>query len=295
MEIFFPCRSRNWKGALQQWLVIHLYQCTLLLSLALGFNIYAADLVMSLASAISIPLLFFFTWHFWFALTQRKPIGLPATLCGVLWGVAAIYPIMRGLSMIHSRDDDSWTGWSATLVVLGAPAIGFLGTASRVIEGNWAVVFFVLSVATCSCFWLLKNIWVLTEMYAGRSNEAGHHPHHIIAAILEFAVQLYIGICMLYVGLDEPEDYHIEDGRPEPIPCPRCETPFQIQLVSQFYQIYHTSRVCSNCGYTRPEDSARKRSAAVQSLSVVPEDVFIVSIGKESVCKESVSTASTFC
>ena len=92
MDMFCPCSSDtgfqgNWKGALQQWLVIHLYQLTLVLLVFIMSLIYWEAVGWAFTFAIYIPLLVFLTWHFWFALTERNPTGFPASVCGILWGL----------------------------------------------------------------------------------------------------------------------------------------------------------------------------------------------------------------
>jgi hypothetical protein len=84
MEMFSPWKSGNWKGALQQWLVIHLYQWTLM-SLALVMKFLTRFGYLGFAKGpidpispwnpymIVLVLNAFCTWHFWFALTQRRP------------------------------------------------------------------------------------------------------------------------------------------------------------------------------------------------------------------------------
>jgi hypothetical protein len=112
--MFFPCKSGNWKGAVQQWLVIHLYQWTLL-SLALiitcltryGYLGLSSGTTFGLECYITLLVLnVFVTWYLWFALTQRKPRGFLASVCGIwipfgLVGVSfPIVPLMLAESAL---------------------------------------------------------------------------------------------------------------------------------------------------------------------------------------------------
>jgi hypothetical protein len=121
MGMFFPCKSGNWRGVLQQWLVIHLYQWTLM-SLALVINCLTRYGFLGLSKGSGLELfdllcyIYFFvlcvflTWHFWFALTQRKPrecilirISIPAF---GLVGPSFLFLLFTFLELAESRAMD---------------------------------------------------------------------------------------------------------------------------------------------------------------------------------------------
>ena len=70
-EVFFPCKSGNWKGALQQWLVIHLYLCVPFILLPfICFLLHAIHSVSIHASFYLLPFILlpdvYYKWFIWF-------------------------------------------------------------------------------------------------------------------------------------------------------------------------------------------------------------------------------------
>jgi hypothetical protein len=220
VEMFFPCKSGNWKGALQQWLVVHLYQFVLLLIRITIRNMqlridendeYEDDEVPSWSPAFLVLYIFLvvlWTWHFWFALTQRNPIGFPATPCGILWGAGAILPTC--LTGFLLWEVGKWVIWGdrlyeyipewlyLTLCVVSPLLICSLCTSCFVIESKRLVA--VLGLFATMLFSYVLIILPLEIMSAGRiRTEIGN----ILLRILLGVTQLYIGICAFMIGTEK--------------------------------------------------------------------------------------------
>jgi hypothetical protein len=250
MGMFFPWKSGNWKGALQQWLVMRLYQWTL----------------VAFIMPIFIPLLVFFTWQFWFALTQRTPIGLPAGLCGIAAGVLAIHPITYllreytalGLAYHHL----GYIGWPKWLDLVG-PAIGFLSTSCFVIERRWPVVLLEFSVVMAHLSFVIYIGGCILALLTGApgaylSTLWIHNPlpNPLIISLwalcvfVLLATQIYVGICTAAIGSEGLQGNQEEDSQEAIVSC--CGLLVMRQSVTQ------------------QERSAEKRSVSQESVSTAP-------------------------
>ena len=268
-----PCSGPpNWKGALQEGLVIHRYQLTLPLFLLLLYCIYFQPAgymfvpgwkLLSLAIAVSIMILFLLTWHFWFALTQRDPIGLPATSCvpcGVLLGLVALGTVTMVLDNTlyeatsyapAKRDLTTW-------IALGCAFIGSLSTACCVFESKQGLLVASVGVALMihSVCWLAGLLLCLGTITMSIDWHNNWHWWEIAAiavilyTILVFANQLHMAVCIVAVGWQR--------------------VPTFARLPDLGLEIADAQE---RCGHMRPEEQLLgKTSANVQSVSTAPTD-----------------------
>jgi hypothetical protein len=235
-KMWLPAKSGNLKGALQQWLVIHLHQWTLII-LCLCVMIGPHWPTGALGYAIYIPVLYIVTWHFWFALTQRTTIGVPLSFFGLFWGVSMMMPMISAMAYLNE-----W-GIAAIVVLWLCPAIGCLSTAGFVVESDRFVVLFGLSVIGLAIPFLLS-----------------------IYLSIFFVAQLYVGICIVIVDSkatnngttatatvriqSEPAEHSVDDsiGDTWTGPCGRVNVP--------------SSKFCTGCG--------TRRSTPTNKESVIP-------------------------
>jgi hypothetical protein len=198
LGMFVPWISGNWKGALQQWLVINLYLSTLrLLAGALEW--------IGIVVLLCFPFLVYGTWHFWFAITQRKPIGFPALPVGFLFSIP-IATLMIGV-LYSSPWIFGFTGMVVT--TFAGPLIGYLMTAPYVYERRWLVRVFGLCVVLLS-----GPVSLLFNSLVYHPNEFEEESMLIVA--LTTPIQIYIGICMMVIAGKENREQE-EDAQAEPV------------------------------------------------------------------------------
>jgi hypothetical protein len=240
MGMFFPWKIRNgkdseirkwqWKGALQQWLVIHLYEWIVLLLIVIGQHVHRNEFSSALAliHIIFISVVVFLTWHFWFTLTQRNPIGLPMSCCGMIWGSCATCPLILlflifvkepVLNALGLNDNDVFWKWELEdliiYIVFGAPVIGGVSgvccqersTASASAFVKWIGFSMVVMYA---CYVVPVTLFFVFAVARGRPAGVwlrSHEPVGLAALVLLFyvvpATQLMVAECMYKVGREE--------------------------------------------------------------------------------------------
>jgi hypothetical protein len=209
--IFFPWKSGNWKGALQQWLVLHFYFGTLTLLMTIwGFLLLGA-------------LHFGLTRQFWFALTQRKPIGFPAIFFGVPLGIFASYSWNFLLFNFQAITQIKIPGYSNEFLFIipafAAFLIVSLATWHFVIERRWLVVALGLAVVALSALAVTLMIFVIFEDVVNLPRrDPPIQPVQLVLGIIIFIVSFvgsvlyfYVGVCIVAVGLNGQEG-HREDS-----------------------------------------------------------------------------------
>jgi hypothetical protein len=185
-EMFFPWKSGNWKGALQQWLVIHLYFVT----------------IISLVFPFVIPVWIFLTWYYWFALTQREPVGLPAPTCAPMWGcsggllllIAAVNFWEHGLQDL-GLDGHIWL----LLIMFGTPACACLVSSFFVIERQWPVAVIGALMVLDS----IQGLWTLLHMLTMMVHGFHLDMVSIVMAIFGLigdVMNFYLGSCVFVIG-----------------------------------------------------------------------------------------------
>jgi hypothetical protein len=188
----------NWKGALQQWLVVHLYLWTFEL-LAMGGSLISWwEMPIGLSCIIVLLcflLLVYGTWQFWFAITQRKPIGLPAFPFGFLFSI----PIGSFMCFMLLYGSPNPFGFSGAVVgTCLFPTIGWLMTAYRVFERRFLVLSFGLCVVLLS-----GPVLLLFIPYLILWDELNEEWSSMWKLALPVPIQIMIGICMMSIALEK--------------------------------------------------------------------------------------------
>jgi hypothetical protein len=191
MGMFAPWISGNWKGALQQWLVIHLYLWTFELLATAYYLISWWEMPIGSSCMLVLfcfLLLVYGTWQFWFAITQRKPIGLPAFPVSFLFSI----PTGSFLFLILFMSPNPFGTFGVVLGTCLGPIIGCLMTAFRVYELPSCVVAFGLCVMLLSGPVLLLFIPFLIE--------SEHTEEWLTLIAFPVPIQIIIGICIMIIG-----------------------------------------------------------------------------------------------